>query len=58
VLVAEGGCRGPFDLWLVDVNGREPQSLARGIDRAALRWPAPRPLPAPPDLAALAGAGG
>jgi len=58
VLVAEGGCQGPFDLWLVDVNGREPQSLARGIDRAALRWPVPRPLPAPPDLAALAGAGG
>jgi hypothetical protein len=57
VLVVEGGCSGPFDLWLVDVNGREPQSVARGIDRAALRWPDPRPA-APPDLAALARSGG
>jgi hypothetical protein len=54
VLVAEGGCEGPFDLWLVDVNGGEPKPVARGIDRAALRWPDPRPLPAAPDLAALA----
>jgi hypothetical protein len=54
VLLVEGGCQGPFDLWLVDVNGREPQPVARGIDRAALRWPDPRPPPAPPDLAALA----
>jgi hypothetical protein len=53
VLLAEGGCNGPFDLWVVDVTGREPVSLARGIDRAALRRPDPRPLPAPPDLAAL-----
>jgi hypothetical protein len=53
VLVAEGGCDGPFDLWVVDVTGREPVSLARGIDRAALRRPDPRPLPAPPDLATL-----
>jgi hypothetical protein len=42
----------------VDVNGREPLQVARGIDRAALRWPDPRPLPAAPDLAALARAGG
>jgi hypothetical protein len=55
VLVVEGGCDGPYDLWLVDVNGRGPQPVARGIDRAALRWPEPRPAPAPPDLAALAG---
>ncbi|HEV3465123.1 MAG TPA: hypothetical protein VG846_14230, partial [Actinomycetota bacterium] len=54
VLVAEGGCEGPFDLWLVDVNGGEPEPVARAIDRAALRWPDPRPLPAAPDLAALA----
>jgi hypothetical protein len=53
VLLAEGGCNGPFDLWVVDVTGREPVSLARGIERAALRRPDPRPLPAPPDLAAL-----
>jgi hypothetical protein len=58
VLLAEGGCRGPFDLWLVDVNGRDPVSVARGIDRAALRWPDPRPPPPPPDLAALARSGG
>jgi hypothetical protein len=57
VLVAEGGCDGPFDLWLVDVNGGEPRQVARAIDRAALRWPDPRPVPAPPDLAAL-GRGG
>ena len=58
VLVAEGGCDGPFDLWLVDVNGGEPKQVARAIDRAALRWPDPRPVPAAPDLAALARAGG
>jgi hypothetical protein len=57
VLLVEGGCQGPYDLWLVDVNGRDPQPLARGIDRAALRWPDPRPLPAPPDLAVLARGG-
>jgi hypothetical protein len=58
LLVVEGGCEGPFDLWLVDVNGGEPRPVARGIDRAALRWPDPRPAPAAPDLAALARAGG
>jgi hypothetical protein len=58
ILLVEGGCTGPFDLWLVDVNGRGPQPVARGIERAALRWPEPRPLPAPPDLAALARPGG
>ncbi|HEX7147243.1 MAG TPA: hypothetical protein VF512_07020, partial [Actinomycetota bacterium] len=57
VLLVEGGCEGPFDLWLVDVNGGEPRPVARGIDRAALRWPDPRPLPAAPDLAALAQGG-
>jgi hypothetical protein len=40
---------------VVDTGGREPVSLARGIDRAALRRTDPRPLPAPPDLAALGG---
>jgi hypothetical protein len=54
VLLLEGGCEGPYDLWLVDVNGREPFTIARGIDRAALRRPDPRPVPAAPDLAALA----
>ena len=58
VLVVEGGCEGPLDLWLVDVTGSGPQLVARGIDRAAVRWPEPRPLPAPPDLAALARPGG
>jgi hypothetical protein len=42
----------------VDVNGRQPRPVARAVDRAAVRWPEPRPLPAPPDLAALARAGG
>ena len=45
VLVVEGGCDGPFDLWLVDVNGGEPKPVAHGIDRAALRWPDPAPPP-------------
>jgi hypothetical protein len=58
VLVAEGGCDGPFDLWRVDVGGGEPELVARGVDRAALRRPDPRPAPRAPDLAALAGAGG
>ena len=53
VLVAEGSCGGPYNLWVVDTGGREPVSLARGVDRAALRRPDPRPLPAPPNLAAL-----
>jgi hypothetical protein len=57
VLVAEGGCDGPFDLWRVDVGGGEPELVARGIDRAALRRPDPRPAPPAPDLAVLAGAG-
>ena len=57
VLLVEGGCEGPFDLWLVDVNGGEPKAVARGIDRAALRWPDPRPTPAAPNLAALAQGG-
>jgi hypothetical protein len=42
----------------VDVNGGEPTPVARAIDRAALRWPDPRPVPDPPDLAALGRAGG
>jgi hypothetical protein len=50
VLLVEGGCDGPFDLWLVDVGGREPQAIARGIDRAALRRPDPRPAPPAPTL--------
>ena len=58
VLVVEGGCEGPFDLWLVDVSASGPKPVARGIDRAAVRWPESRPLPAPPDLAALARPGG
>ena len=45
--MVEGGCDGPFDLWLVDVNGGEPKPVARGIDRAALRWPDPPPRPGP-----------
>jgi hypothetical protein len=53
LLLVEGGCEGPFDLWLVDVTGGEPKPVARGIDRAALRSPDPRPVPAAPDLAAL-----
>jgi hypothetical protein len=58
VLVVEGGCGGPYDLWLVDVNGRAPQPVAHGIDRAAVREPEPRPVPSPPNLAALARAAG
>jgi hypothetical protein len=56
VLVAEGGCEGPFDLWVVDVGGREPAVIARGVERAAVRRPDPRPAPQAPDLAALAAA--
>jgi hypothetical protein len=58
VLVAEGGCEGPFDLWVVDIGGgRQPAIIARGIDRAAVRRPDPRPAPQAPDLASLAAAG-
>jgi hypothetical protein len=58
VLVAEGACEGPFDLWVVDVGGREPGVIARGVDRGAVRRPDLRPAPQAPDLAALAAAGG
>jgi hypothetical protein len=58
VLVAEGGCEGPLDLWVVDVGGGEPAAIARGVDRGAVRSPDPRPVPPAPDLAALARAAG
>jgi hypothetical protein len=58
VLVAEGGCDGPFDLWVVDVGGREPAVIARGVDRGAVRRPDLHPAPQAPDLSALAAAGG
>jgi hypothetical protein len=58
VLVAEGGCQGPFDLWVVDVGGREPAIIARGVTRGAVRRPDLRPVPQAPDLTALAAAGG
>ena len=58
VLVAEGGCEGPFDLWVVDVGGREPAIIARGVTRGAVRRPDLRPVPQAPDLTALAAAGG
>lgn len=56
VLVAEGRCEGPFDLWVVDVGGGgEPVLIAREVDRGAVRRPDPRPAPPAPDLAALSG---
>jgi len=58
VLVAEGDCGGPFDLWVVDVGGREPAIIARGVTRGAVRLPDIRPVPQAPDLTALAAAGG
>jgi hypothetical protein len=57
VLVAEGGCEGPLDLWVVDVGGREPSIIARGVARGAVRRPDLRPVPQAPDLAALAAGG-
>ena len=51
VLVAEGSCDGPADLWTADTAGGAPRLLARNVDRAGLRRPDPRPAPAPPDLA-------
>jgi hypothetical protein len=58
VLVAEGDCDGPFDLWVVDVAGREPVAIVRGVTRAAVRRPDLSPAPQAPDLAALAAASG
>jgi hypothetical protein len=57
VLVAEGGCEGPFDLWVVDVGGREPALIARAVTRGAVRRPDLRPVPQAPDLTTLAAAG-
>jgi len=48
VLVLEGGCAGPGNLWLARFGGSPPQLLARDVDRAALRLTGqetPPPLP-------------
>jgi hypothetical protein len=54
VLVAQGGCDGPVDLWAADTGGGQPRLLARNVLRAGLRRPDPSPPPAPPNLVRLA----
>jgi hypothetical protein len=50
ILVAEGGCEGPFDLWITQGAGVTPVLLAAGVDRAAVRTLAPTLPPPLPDL--------
>src|SRR5919197_276195 len=50
VLVAEGGCDGPVNLWITQGVGMAPVLLASGVDRAAVRTLAPTQPPPLPDL--------
>ncbi len=52
VLVAEGGCEGPYDLWIAQGagTGLSPVLLATGVDQSAIRLAEPAPPPPLPDL--------
>ena len=55
VLVAEGGCTGPIDLFVVTIGVGPADLLVRGVDRAAVRVPEPTPPPALPDIGVPSG---
>jgi len=56
ILVGEGGCDAPLNLWLVGVSpGTTPQLVAAGVDRGAVRVPDPTPVPPLPDFRTNAG---
>jgi len=52
VVVAEGGCDGPYDLWIAQGTGTgiSPVLLATGVDQGAVRLAEPTPPPPLPDL--------
>jgi hypothetical protein len=50
LLVADGGCNEPFDLWIANADGAAPILVALEVDRAAARVPEPTPPPALPDI--------
>jgi hypothetical protein len=51
ILVGEGGCDAPMELWLVGTTpGTTPQLLVAGADRGAVRVPDPPPPPPLPDF--------
>jgi hypothetical protein len=55
LMVAEGGCDEPFDLWIASSSGAAPILVATGVLRAATRVPEPTPPPALPDIGVEAG---
>lgn len=59
VLVAEGPCQGPFDLYAVEVGtSGEPTLLVSGVDSGASRVAGPRQAEPPPvDVGLLGGSG-
>jgi hypothetical protein len=58
VLVGQGSCSEPMDLWVVDAHTtRPPVLLAQDVDRASLRVPDPLPTPPLPDIGVTAGVG-
>jgi len=52
VLVAEGGCEGPYDLWIAQGAGTGVVLVlfATGVDQSAVRFAEPVPQPPLPDL--------
>jgi hypothetical protein len=50
VLVAAGGCDGPYDIWVSSGVGTSPILLATGVEQSAVRAPEPAPPPPLPDL--------
>jgi hypothetical protein len=57
VLVATGGCSGPYDLKAVDVTSGSAVPLVFGVDTAGVRTPAPTPPPPLPKTDASLGSG-
>jgi hypothetical protein len=57
MLVSEGGCSGPFDLWVADTAvGDTPTLLVKGVSAAAVRVPDQLPTPGLPDIGVNEGA--
>jgi hypothetical protein len=57
VLVAIGGCAGPYELKAVDATSGSAVPLVFGVDAAGVRTPAPTPPPPLPKTDASLGSG-
>ncbi len=55
VLVGEGGCETPMNLWVTDVKSGDQQLLVGQVDRGAVRVPEPLPPPPLPQIGVDAG---